>query len=121
MDFDFTANEDLKALARSFAEWANGHDCFQIYLFGSRVRGDHRPDSDVDIVVKWSQPSDEFTDWWTQQNADGFREIDDLLPGKLHIQRKTEPLWQQVVAAAGMPVFAEGNVFCVWLPPKPAI
>ena len=46
------AAEDLQALASSVAKWIDEVPGLPaVYLFGSRVRGDHRPDSDVDIRV----------------------------------------------------------------------
>jgi predicted nucleotidyltransferase len=40
----------LQELAARMADWAHTHSVFTIYLFGSRVRGDHRPDSDLDVI-----------------------------------------------------------------------
>lgn len=44
------ANEDeaLRGLVRRLADWL---DPQAIWLFGSRARGDHRPDSDFDFMV----------------------------------------------------------------------
>jgi hypothetical protein len=43
-------NNELEALAEILAEWIDSAPAIPtVYLFGSRVRGDHRPDSDVDI------------------------------------------------------------------------
>jgi predicted nucleotidyltransferase len=34
-------------------EWARRHRLIKrVYLFGSRARGDHRPDSDIDLAVE---------------------------------------------------------------------
>ena len=35
----------------AFGELAQRTDVVGVLLFGSRARGDHRPDSDVDLVV----------------------------------------------------------------------
>src|SRR5439155_4441739 len=41
---------ELEALAETLAEWISPAPGIPaVYLFGSRVRGDHRPDSDVDV------------------------------------------------------------------------
>ena len=40
------------ALATVIAEWAEPVlGLRRVFLFGSRVRGDHRPDSDVDLCI----------------------------------------------------------------------
>ncbi|QLC23839.1 nucleotidyltransferase domain-containing protein [Parasphingopyxis algicola] len=41
--------------------WAATHpEISQVYLYGSRARGDHRPDSDIDLaIVMKPQASDE--------------------------------------------------------------
>jgi predicted nucleotidyltransferase len=41
-------NDEVKQLARTLADWA-ADKSVTVFLFGSRVRGDHRPDSDVDV------------------------------------------------------------------------
>jgi hypothetical protein len=121
LDFDFPENEDLKALAKVLADWANGHDCFQFYLFGSRVRGDHRSDSDVDVVVRWFEPGAESCNWWDQQIDSGFEIINQLLPGKLQILEYSDPISEAVLAASAKPILTDRNVLCVWLPPKPRL
>jgi predicted nucleotidyltransferase len=43
-------NSELHALAEILAKWIEPVPGIPaIYLFGSRVRGDHRQDSDVDV------------------------------------------------------------------------
>jgi hypothetical protein len=47
--------------------WARRHpEIKAVYLYGSRARGDHRPDSDIDLaVVMNTQPGDTnaYTTW----------------------------------------------------------
>ncbi|MDF2435212.1 MAG: uncharacterized protein JWP44_4843, partial [Mucilaginibacter sp.] len=46
-----------EALIRIIAAWAAGHpEVLEVVLFGSRARGDHRPDSDVDLAVRAASP-----------------------------------------------------------------
>jgi len=45
-------NDEVKQLARALADWA-ADKSVTVFLFGSRVRGDHRPDSDVDVFVQF--------------------------------------------------------------------
>ncbi len=51
---------------QKITEWAKDHpDIKCIYLYGSRARGDNRPDSDIDLAVEM-KPNDEesiYTTW----------------------------------------------------------
>lgn len=109
----------LKRLAATLAEWSAGTN-FTIYLFGSRVRGDHRLDSDVDVVIPLpTAPADVDVLWWSAINNDLFASIDAKLPGKLHILENTDPLACRVVDTGKQSVFMrDRNVICVWLPPR---
>ena len=52
----------LTELAGIVADWADGCPGVErVFLFGSRVRGDHRPDSDLDLAIEPStHPSSMF-------------------------------------------------------------
>ena len=43
--------ENLLQQLRTELEWAIGEQIEAIYLYGSRARGEARPDSDVDVMV----------------------------------------------------------------------
>lgn len=44
---------DPQQIGEILSEWAKGKPLVKrIFLFGSRVRGDNRPDSDIDIAVE---------------------------------------------------------------------
>ena len=66
---------ELQALASIVTKWVDEVPGVPaVYLFGSRVRGDHRPDSDVDIRVylrDWVTDSATAI-WWLQQNQTDF-------------------------------------------------
>lgn len=51
---------DIDDLAAAVAKWARTQPLIRkAYLFGSRVRGTHRPDSDLDVAVEiFSLPGD---------------------------------------------------------------
>ena len=118
------AADDLQALASSVAKWIDELPGVPaVYLFGSRVRGDHRPDSDVDIRVylrDWVTDSATAI-WWLQQNQTDFSELKAQLPGPLSIHREARDAADEAIKA-GMsnPVLRVRKVVCVWTPPKPS-
>ncbi len=107
--------DELIALARILADWADGVSA-TIYLYGSRVRGDYRPDSDVDIHIAWANPDNHSTLWWCEENDDWFATINRRLPGPLQILEARDPLHYAVEAAPV--VHQDRNVRCVSLKPK---
>lgn len=109
---------ELQELARLLADWTSGTSC-SVYLFGSRARSDHRHDSDVDVVIRFKDPTANDVHWWQEQNQEAFSGINARLPGTLHILENNDPLAQKVVAAGRRPLHREQNVICVWLPPMP--
>src|SRR5438105_638499 len=51
---------DLDNIAAALGRWASRHPQIKrVYLFGSRVRGDHHRDSDLDIAVELDENLDE--------------------------------------------------------------
>jgi predicted nucleotidyltransferase len=108
-------NDDLRQLARTLADWA-ADKSVTVYLFGSRVRGDHRPDSDVDIFVQQGKATRETAVWWTVQNSEDFASLRAQLPGKLKVLEAHAPLVPSVLE--GKAIYRDGNVVCVLLPPK---
>lgn len=108
---------ELIGLASILAEWSENTTA-TVYLFGSRVRGDHRDDSDVDIVIDFAGGNALTSEWWERNQADHFACISTQLPGQLHCQPLGDPMCRKVIAAAEEPVYTERNVVCVWFPPK---
>ncbi len=48
--------EDQKSLANVIAQWVDQRPAVeQVYIFGSHVRGDARPDSDLDLAIEFVQ------------------------------------------------------------------
>lgn len=112
-----TVSNELKDLASVLADWAAPG--VTVYLFGSRVRGGHKPTSDVDVCFKWrDRLSDGDARWWEANNREKFAAIKPKLPGPLKILEQADPWCQRVVAAKV--VHQDRNVRCVWLPPKPS-
>lgn len=110
---------ELIGLATTLSNWIAGMPCIEtLYLFGSRVRGDHRKDSDVDVHVEFDHAYS--LESWIQENDDEFRQINSRLPGvlKLH-QDRTDAVVPKVKAAAQSPKLVVNKVICVVLPPGP--
>jgi predicted nucleotidyltransferase len=60
-------------------DWAKRHPEIQkVYLYGSRARGDHRPDSDIDLGIEMVAPNgDAAYRAWSAFHSD-FEESPDL-------------------------------------------
>ena len=110
-------NPELKALAKAFADWAASMQAGTFYLYGSRVRGDHRPDSDVDVHIVWGnvvQRSE--AEAWTRANQENFAALRKMLPGRPEFLERNDPLGNTIVKA---PVeYRDRNVVCVRMPRK---
>ena len=116
-------NGELRAVAEILADWIEPAPGIPaIYLFGSRVRGDHRPDSDVDVRLylrEW-KACDATTLWWTDQNASDFHAVKARLPGPLEIHRDAEDAADaHIQKGRANPELVVRRVVCVWTPPKP--
>jgi len=120
--------KELEALAEILAEWADPPPgVLNVYLFGSRVRGDHKPHSDVDVRVypeEWSHDVHPMTArWWQQQNEMDFAALRKRLPGRLHLGRckmdHGHLVDQMIREARDSPVLVRRKVSCLWTPPKP--
>jgi hypothetical protein len=110
-------SEDLKTLARILADWSAPAPGVMLYVYGSRVRGDHRPDSDVDVCIEWGAVGDHDVDWWIANNREQFSGINTKLPGRLQILEASDPLRFQIIAAPR--AYELRNIRCMLLPPKP--
>ena len=123
-----TIPPDLPALAEAVAMWADeAPGVPSVYVFGSRVGGDHRPDSDVDLCLfqfEWEATS-ENVDWWIEQGQTDFAQIKALLPGRptIHGIDPRDEGWRWVADARADPsrlVLQVRKAVCLWIPPKPA-
>jgi predicted nucleotidyltransferase len=115
-------SDELRSLAEILDNWiAPAPGIPAIYLFGSRVRGDHRPDSDVDVrlyLTEW-RSCEKTREWWQKQNESDFTELKALLPGPLALHRESHDDADEGIRA-GMenPVLVVGRVICVRTPPR---
>jgi predicted nucleotidyltransferase len=112
-------SDELKRLAAVLADWASAAPSARVYLFGSRVRGDHKPTSDVDVFVDFPNADNRDVDWWTRNNVEDFASVKPLLPGPLKVLDMGDPFGQTIkVPAANSLVHRDRNVLCVWMRPK---
>ena len=70
-----TASDELKAVAERLADWVEPAPGVTVYLFGSRVRGDHQPNSDVDVRLYPDELAncEAAMQWWAAQNTSALR------------------------------------------------
>lgn len=112
---------DLKSLAHVIAQWADQRPAIQrVYIFGSRVRGDNRPDSDLDVAIEFAPTLTTEATWdWTQHSRVVGAELKAALGGiepALHAQ-KDDGAWPAIREAAKDPVLTVGKVICCATPP----
>jgi predicted nucleotidyltransferase len=116
-----TIDPNLKRQARILCKWAKSLPLKSVYIFGSRVRGDARPDSDLDVAVEFEPPPtvNEAMRNWDYQNKTKFAELKKALgiSLSLHIDQD-DGAWPAIRAGAIKPVFSVGKVVCVITPPR---
>ena len=62
---------DLLKLEKIVSDWAKGKDLIQsVYLYGSRIRGNYRPDSDLDIAIEVIPSTEENSTLIWMDNGD---------------------------------------------------
>ncbi len=113
----FVVTAELRELAKKLADWAVAAPTAVIYLYGSRVRGDHKATSDVDLCVEFPKAETADVQWWTQNNHDDFQAISTQVGARIEILERNSPIRSKVIGAEV--VFQDRNVRCVWLPPFP--
>ena len=117
------SHPDLEAIAKAVADWVEPAPGIPaVYIFGSRVRGDYREDSDIDVRLYQDEwvADNETTDWWTEQNDRGFAELKAQLPGPLSIHCESEDAADPAIReGAKRPIYKDRKAVCVWTPPKP--
>lgn len=115
-------NEELTRLAEILDAWLRAAPTVpEIYLFGSRVRGDHRADSDVDVrlfVDQWQLDHSDMV-WWLKENRTDFAALKERLPGPLAIHReKWDAADAAILEGKKEPALVVGRVVCVKTPKK---
>jgi predicted nucleotidyltransferase len=117
-------DHELIDLAARIADWCEPvSQLRRLVLFGSRVRGDHRPDSDVDIWFDYKndlEVTNGTVAWWIEKQESEFASLKRILPGSLALHIDYDPLiWPLILVAAQEPFYRDRKCVCVWLPPKP--
>lgn len=107
---------DFKDIAKILADWSHPHTDIVIYLFGSRVRGDHQSGSDVDVLLDVENLSDSSTTWLTEMEAEDYASLKIQLPGRLELLERRSQVAPKVRQASKNSVHRDRNVICVWLP-----
>jgi predicted nucleotidyltransferase len=114
---EFEPSPELHKLALTLSEWADGIPCIKkLILFGSRVRGDHRPNSDVDVRVEfeYSDPSVSTSEWETENTSD-FASLKALLPGEFHLHQENDDAALANIRT-GKLIYQWRKVNCIWTP-----
>ena len=85
---------ELPAIASTLANWSAGKPLVsRVWVFGSRARGDHRSDSDVDVAIELDLAHSEGMDesgglaTWMFDTKGWREEIEALVPYKLDLQQ----------------------------------
>lgn len=101
--------DDIETLVSELLPWAGKMPSITFYIYGSRVRGDHRPDSDVDIFFDTDCAT--WGDLVEVQDRDGFPEKYKCL----YDQSQESPELRAMIRLA--PVrYRSGNITCVLMP-----
>jgi hypothetical protein len=112
----------LQYLAETVSQWVEGVSGVQhVYIFGSRVRGDYRPDSDVDIrIFVEKMKLDPLTlAWWDRQHRENFASLKNSLPGPLGLHLDSPEICDDAILEGGPNrVLTAGKAICVWTEPK---
>ena len=116
---------DLPALAEVLAGWVDtAPGVPTVYLFESRVRGDHRPSSDVDLCLFQSEwdGSDACHRWWSDQSIANYADLKAILPGlpRLHLDPgDAAHRWvREALAEPSKVILRLRKCCCLWTPPK---
>jgi predicted nucleotidyltransferase len=104
-----------------FAAWSERRPSVRkIYLFGSRIRGDNRPDSDLDIYIeRHCNARRGQLDMLANDEATNFADLKKHFPFPLRIVVDHHPGQTAAYIAAGQPKLTMGKVVFVVTKPKP--
>ena len=120
---ELSQHGNLQSLANSVAQWADARPAIgKAYIFGSRVRGDARPDSDLDLAIEFvPNLTTEATADWTEQSLSGLADLKAAIGEiqlSLHV-RLDDAAWPAIREAAQHPVLVVRKVVCCSAPRAP--
>lgn len=129
-------NEEQRIILEEAAKLADQFVCLKnVYLFGSVVRGDTHPGSDVDIAFDYADelylkagvPPRHLMECHIALQPAALKWADNLehaVGRKVHIHRdhvskEEDYMWPAIKAAGEVPLASIGKALMVWTEPKP--
>jgi predicted nucleotidyltransferase len=116
---------DLHKAAETLATWADMQPLKTVYVYGSRVRGDAKSDSDLDVAYDFLSGADithEAMEEWARQHGTDFAALKEALGvGLQFLDYNDKAMLQRIRLAAKTPVLKVRKVVCVILPPKASV
>ena len=103
-------------LAHEINDWAQKRPFIEyIYVFGSRVRGDHTKESDLDISIDPNCAGDNAADWVEWRCDPKFDGLQEILPGKLHlIKPDDDAIYYGIRKDNAQVIYQIGKVRCIY-------
>ncbi|MCX5829201.1 MAG: nucleotidyltransferase domain-containing protein [Deltaproteobacteria bacterium] len=78
---------DLENIKQIISNWASGINYrIRVYLFGSRLKGTHRPDSDLDLAIEFLDSWHDTTLLWFDFHEQWQNELFELTGFKVDLQ-----------------------------------
>jgi uncharacterized protein len=101
-------DERLFEVATALKEWARGKpDIQRVWIYGSRLRGTQRPDSDLDLSIEigpFETDSDMQLRWMDE--VKGWRaQLQSISPYKVHVEMYGTEFTRQYIACCSMLVY----------------
>ena len=114
------SDQSLRYLANVLADWADQLPLSKVFIFGSRARGDARPDSDLDVAIEFDGSApEEAVNNWMGENEQDFAKIKAKLGIKLSLHAdQHDAVWPAIWKAAGNPVLQIRKVIAVATPKR---
>ena len=126
----FKPSADLVRIASIVGEWANEHPfVIEVYIFGSYVRGDSHPGSDLDMAVLYDVDNNEaFGAYMSIHDERTIRDLERRVGIKLQVSEansRFQPIRNEPDIILPMlrdrrehPSYVVGKVRCIGLPAK---